>query len=291
MVNLRGYTAFSELSPENDAHISTTETKHGTSRKVDDVGDSTFQSSTKGNPFNQAGPKRVPIEQQFGQYNMSEADFNASSMTSHEVTADGRLKMSALGLAKKRNRGDVQEDGDGSYWVENHAKRHKNRHHEELETVSLIQVSSLTSPDDISDIQRGYTRSSPFSPRPDRTSPRARRPEGDICPRLPDARESPRSPRLRERRAVSPVNEYHIRPYEPPPAEQATLDDSRNAFDKLLGRNTDIFVQQNMEKYDSLVKKWSECTEKEWIAGAEGFFIFIVQEIFFLINLLLSSNR
>lgn len=67
-------------------------------------------------------------------------------------------------------------------------------------------------------------------------------------------------------------------PDESPQAEQVALDERRNAlerrnaFEKLLGRDTDAFVQQNMEKYDALVKKWSECSEEEWIAGAEGFF-------------------
>jgi hypothetical protein len=65
-------------------------------------------------------------------------------------------------------------------------------------------------------------------------------------------------------------------PYESPQAKQAAPDDGRNAFDKLLGRNTDMFVKQNMEKYDRLVEKWSECTEEEWIAGADGFYLFMI---------------
>ena len=76
-------------------------------------------------------------------------------------------------------------------------------------------------------------------------------------------------------------------PDESPQAEQAAPDERRNAFERLLGRNTDAFVQQNMEKYDALVKKWSECSEEEWIAGAEGFFFSIIQEFFFLTTLLL----
>ena len=60
-------------------------------------------------------------------------------------------------------------------------------------------------------------------------------------------------------------------PYESPQVERATTDDKRNAFEKLLGPNTDVFVKQNMEKYDLMVKKWSECSEEEWIAGDEGF--------------------
>lgn len=58
---------------------------------------------------------------------------------------------------------------------------------------------------------------------------------------------------------------------QPPQAKHVTTDDTEHALDKLLGRNTDDFVKKNMEKYDRLVKKWSECSEEEWIAGAEGF--------------------
>ena len=113
--------------------------------------------------------------------------------------------------------------------------------------------------------------------------------EGDVLRRFPDARRSPGSPRFSGRRTTSPVNDRHI-PHEPPQVEQATLDERRNAFERLLGRDTNAFVQQNMEKYDSLVKKWSECSEEEWIAGAEGFFLSVIQEIFFLTTLLVASN-
>jgi len=270
LVKLRGSAAFSDRIPENDAHISTTETQKGASGKADDVGDLVFQS-TKGNALNQIGPQRVPIEQQFGQYNTSEVDHKHLniSMTSHEVTDDGRLKMRAVGQTKKRNRNEI-EDGDGSYWVDSQAKRHKSRHREEFETVSLIYLFSLTSPGDIFELQRGYAKSPPFSPRPARTSSRASHPAGDVPRRFPDARGSPRSPRYRERRTTSPANDRHMPPYEPIQVERVAPDDTGHAFDKLLGRNTDDFVKENMEKYDRLVKKWTECSEEEWIAGAEG---------------------
>ena len=133
LVKLRSYTAFSDRILENDAHISTSETKQGASRKVDDVG-----SSTKGSAFKQTGPQRVPLEQ-FGQYNTSDVDLIAiAPMAGHEITTDGRLKMSTFGQTKKRNRDEIEEDADESYWVEKQAKRHKSRHREEFETVSLI---------------------------------------------------------------------------------------------------------------------------------------------------------
>jgi hypothetical protein len=273
-VMLRGYTAFSDRITEHDAHISTTETKQGASRiKIDDVG-----TSTKGSAFKQAGPQRVPLEQQFGQYNTSDMDLIAP-MAGHEITTDGRVKMSTFGQTKKRNRDEIEGDEDESYWAEKQAKRHKSRHREEFETVSPVYFSSLTSPDDFSDIQRGYTKSPPLSLRPEKTS--SLHAEGDVLRRFPDARENPGSPRYSGRRTTSPVNERHI-PDESPQLEQVAPDERRNAFERLLGRDTNAFVQQNMEKYDALVKKWSECSEEEWIAGAEGFFLSIIQESFLL---------
>ena len=207
-------------------------------------------------------------------------------MAGHEITTDGRLKMSTQ--TKKRNRDDVEEDGDESYWIEKQAKRHKSRHREEFETVSLIHLSYLTSSesDDISDTQRGYTKSPPFSLRPEMTN--SSHAEGDVPRRFPDARGSPGSPRYSGRRTTSPLNERHM-PDESPHAEQVVTDERRNAFERLLGRDTNAFVQQNIEKYDALVKKWSECSEEEWIAGAEGFFPSVIQVIF-LTTLLVTSN-
>ena len=278
MVRLRDYTAIPDRILENDAHISTPETKQGASRKVDDVG-----FSTKGSAFKQTGPQRVPLEQKFGQYNTSEVDLIAP-IAGHEITAEGRLKMSTFGQTKKRNRDDIEEDDDESYWVEKQAKRRKSHHREEFETVSL-SISFLTSPDDISDIQRGYTKSPSFSLRPEKTS--SLQADGDVHRRFSDAHGSPGSPRYSGRRTASPVNERHI-PDESPQVEQAAPDKRRNAFERLLGRDTNAFVQQNMEKYDALVKKWSECSEEEWIAGAEG--VFFRNTRYFLLDNLVASN-
>lgn len=100
-----------------------------------------FYPLTKGSAFNENGPQRVPIEQ-FGRQDTSDVEPNAT-MASHEITSDGRLKRSTFGQRKKRNRDEIEEDGDKSHWAEN-PKRHKSRH-QELETVSLIYFSSLTS--------------------------------------------------------------------------------------------------------------------------------------------------
>ena len=246
-----------------------TKINHGVSRKVN-VGDSTFHSSNKGSmpPFNQTGAQRTPIEQQFGQYNTSEVDPSVS-ITSHEVTADGQLRMSTSGQTNKRNRDEIEEDGDGSYWIENKPKRHKN----DFENVSRICLFFPASPGDIPNIQRRYAKSSPSSPQPEETGSQVLHPEDDVRRHFPDVRGTPQPSRYRERRADSP-------PYELPDMEQTSPDNSRNAFEKLLGRNTDLFAKQNMEKYDRLVKKWSECSEEEWIAGAEGFFTFIIKKYF-----------
>ena len=219
-------------------------------------------------PFNQTGAQRTPIEQQFGQYNTSEVDPSVS-ITSHEVTADGQLRMSTSGQTNKRNRDEIEEDGDGSYWIENKPKRHKN----DFENVSRICLFFPASPGDIPNIQRRYAKSSPSSPQPEETGSQVLHPEDDVRRHFPDVRGTPQPSRYRERRADSP-------PYELPDMEQTSPDNSRNAFEKLLGRNTDLFAKQNMEKYDRLVKKWSECSEEEWIAGAEGFFTFIIKKYF-----------
>ena len=261
LVELRAPTTFSDRILENDAHISTTETRQGVSHKVDDMGDLTIHSSTK---FHDPGPQRVPIEQ-FGRYNTSDVE------ASHEITAEGRVKMTAFRQAKKRNRDEIEDgDEDESYQVKNQAKRHKSRHRKEFETVSLIYHSSSLHQIYIYDIQRGHENSPRFSPRPEKTS--FSHTEGDVLLHFPHARGSTGSPHYRERQTTSPVNERNMPPDESLQTEQPP-DARRNAFEKLLGRNTDAFARQNMEKYDALVKKWSECSEEEWIAGAEGFFL------------------
>lgn len=144
-VHLRGYAAVSDRIPENDAHISSAGAKNGASRNVDDVGNLTLHSSAKGSALSQIGPQRVAIEQDFGQYITSEVDYKHLN-ASHEVTADGRLKMGSLGQTKKRSRDEIEEDGDGSYWIQSQAKRHKS-HREEFEAVSFICLCSLPSGD------------------------------------------------------------------------------------------------------------------------------------------------
>lgn len=61
-------------------------------------------------------------------------------MVGHEIATDGRSKMNTFGQTKKRNRDEIEEDEDESYWNEKQAKRHKSRHREEFETVSLIYL-------------------------------------------------------------------------------------------------------------------------------------------------------
>ncbi|KAL1668185.1 hypothetical protein GGF50DRAFT_124286 [Schizophyllum commune] len=39
-------------------------------------------------------------------------------------------------------------------------------------------------------------------------------------------------------------------------------------IDRLLGPDTNAYVEANMETYEKLVKRWSDCTVEEWKAGA-----------------------
>ena len=44
-------------------------------------------------------------------------------------------------------------------------------------------------------------------------------------------------------------------------------------IDRLLGPETNAYVEANMETYEKLVKRWSDCTVEEWKAGAAGTFL------------------
>lgn len=42
------------------------------------------------------------------------------------------------------------------------------------------------------------------------------------------------------------------------------------ALDAILGKPTDVIIEDYMEKYEALQVKWRECTMDEWVAGAKG---------------------
>jgi len=46
-------------------------------------------------------------------------------------------------------------------------------------------------------------------------------------------------------------------------------------LDKLLGCDTDTYIEEHMETYQRAVSRWRECSMEEWIAGADGKRIYI----------------
>jgi hypothetical protein len=47
-------------------------------------------------------------------------------------------------------------------------------------------------------------------------------------------------------------------------------DDRFGTLDKLLGCDTDAYIEDHMEEYERAVNRWRECSMEEWIAGADG---------------------
>ena len=43
-----------------------------------------------------------------------------------------------------------------------------------------------------------------------------------------------------------------------------------NAFNRILGRDADVYMEEQAEKYDQLAAKWRDCTMEEWLAGVNG---------------------
>lgn len=46
--------------------------------------------------------------------------------------------------------------------------------------------------------------------------------------------------------------------------------DGPKGLDKLLGCDTDAYIEEQMEKYERAVTRWRECSLEEWITGADG---------------------
>jgi len=48
--------------------------------------------------------------------------------------------------------------------------------------------------------------------------------------------------------------------------------DGSRALDRLLGCDTDAYVEQHMDKYEQAMSRWRNCSMEEWEAGADGAF-------------------
>lgn len=46
--------------------------------------------------------------------------------------------------------------------------------------------------------------------------------------------------------------------------------DELGTLDKLLGCDTDAYIEEHMETYERAMNKWRDCSMEEWIAGADG---------------------
>lgn len=97
----------------------------------------------------------------------------------------------------------------------------------------------------------------------------------------------------------SPIGSYHGHPnvgvVNSPPAQRLQLERQENldlnptipsnktrvglpgrrrsepiGLDKLLGPGSNDLLDQYADRYEGLLKKWSECSVEEWKAGAEG---------------------
>ncbi|KAL1759371.1 hypothetical protein FB107DRAFT_287809 [Schizophyllum commune] len=87
-------------------------------------------------------------------------------------------------------------------------------------------------------------------PVPHRSRSRARRSQGPYAQQQPQAAYAQQQPAAYAQQAPIPA-----------PAQPFGID-------RLLGPDTNAYVEANMETYEKLVKRWSDCTVEEWKAGA-----------------------
>lgn len=48
-----------------------------------------------------------------------------------------------------------------------------------------------------------------------------------------------------------------------------------SALHRLLGQDLDTYVDTHVDAYDQAKKKWAECSNEEWKAGADGTILFL----------------
>ncbi|KDR78712.1 hypothetical protein GALMADRAFT_154657 [Galerina marginata CBS 339.88] len=193
---------------------------------------------------NSIGPRRIFIDPGPVQ---NDTFGNDKSISAHEVTEDGRIKAMPQ---RKRTRNEVDDD-DEAYRHENPSKRHKghpdNGTHESRRAFSRELLPGVERP------------SSGLSHTADRHSHGYQTQESPVA-RQKSRGQSQRGPSNSPLGAnYSPYDMRHAQPRQ----EEA------GALDKLLGQDTNGYVRENMDDYDRLVEKWTNCTMKEWLAGAD----------------------
>ncbi|PPQ69750.1 hypothetical protein CVT26_014025 [Gymnopilus dilepis] len=197
----------------------------------------TSNASIKFNaPLNQVGPRRVFVEVGSAHH----VDPHGAP-SNHEVTENGTVRWNAL--ARKRTIEQLEE-GDDERRYENAPKRQKvSTSTEENQSGNLIDMPPIQD-----------RPSSGFSHSMDRRSVHAQ------------VRESPVShrgrPQSRQTSSRAEYPGYHMQSPQQPQRRDVS------ALDSLLGLDTDLFVRENLDLYDQLFHKWSNCTLTEWSAGA-----------------------
>ncbi|KAF9456572.1 hypothetical protein BDZ94DRAFT_1326887 [Collybia nuda] len=64
---------------------------------------------------------------------------------------------------------------------------------------------------------------------------------------------------------LTPSGHEHVYQHDDP---DSFMVDGPRALDKLLGRDTDTYIEENMEKYERATDRWRDCAMEDWIAGA-----------------------
>ncbi|CAA7267487.1 unnamed protein product [Cyclocybe aegerita] len=242
----------SDKSAENSAHIPTLDTSSPFTASSGQHPPSTVSDPHQSPNFpsfsNQAGPQRIIVDPEVRRrsYAQRMPEGGQGVPEGHEITEDGRLKMS-LHQGVKRGREDEQEDED-AYVYAAQAKRFKGVNMEAEENISRRLSPVTDRPSSGQSQSSSYRRTTFFAPEG----------EGASLPH--------HDHRAQHRGSVynSPAGSKRP-PFFPDRREYA----EPGALDKLLGRDTDAFVKEKMDSYDARVKKWNECTLAQWVAGSD----------------------
>ncbi|KAF8150959.1 hypothetical protein B0H34DRAFT_801860 [Crassisporium funariophilum] len=216
------------ITSGNDRGSVTTSNLHGPAR-----------SMKKGPDLRQFfEPGRLTVGQKNSMYGLSQEENRTDDAIPSEHAEDGRMEM---GQTRKRFRQEFDDDNDGSFVNETEAKRFKPNPRDGYGTRE----------------SGGYAMLPPFSPHIERAASRQSH-SMEIEPRHSSVvHESPHSTgrhtHSRGRRTVSPSEDKSYSQYDPTPAFN-----QEHALDKLLGRDVDLYVKTNMDKYEHIAGKYQK---------------------------------
>lgn len=73
----------------------------------------------------------------------------------------------------------------------------------------------------------------------------------------------------RQNRApLTPPDHQHA--YQHQDDQDQLMNDGPRVLDKLLGRDTDAYIEEHMDKYERATDRWRDCAMEDWVAGADG---------------------